>query len=130
MKYANKVVLSIALLTLGTGSAFAGDCRNVKQKFYNEGSTRINVKKVEIDGNDGTWTEDIANRIIEAGGDDITNGRRFNKLDSGHAPGYMRVIFDRWEPQNNRWVEKKKKVVGLQECYDGKTYHLHINQNG
>ncbi len=126
VKYTAVGIAAAVLMAMGS-SAIAGDCKSVKFKFYNDASSKVKVKKVKISGNDGTWTENIANKKILKGKTYTTDARRMNKLDSGKAPGYMTVTYDRWNAGNSKWDGRTEKVTGLKKCNDGKTYHQHVD---
>jgi hypothetical protein len=114
-----------AFLLSATGIAQAGDCRNVKFHFHNEMSSKIKVRGVEIDGNDGTWTEDISNQEINTNGHHTTSGRTLNKLDSGSTPAYMTVNYDKWDAPNGQWLTNRtKRFDDRTACSDNKTYHF------
>ena len=106
-----------------SGTAFAGDCKSVKFKFTNHMGSKIQVKSVTIAGNDGTWTENITNKVITTNGVHTTGGQHLNKLDSGKKPGYMTVNYDKWDANNGRWLNNKAlKFTGLKTCADNTTY--------
>ena len=116
----------VAILSV-SGISHAGDCKNVKFHFKNELSSKIKVKKVEISGNDGTWKEDIGNHQIDTNRHYTTNGRRLNKLDSGEAPDWMKVEYNKWDVANNEWDSKTKKFVDRKVCTDGTTYNFNMH---
>jgi hypothetical protein len=118
--------VAAAVLLSFAGAAEAGDCRNVKFHFKNELSSKIKVRGVEIGGNDGTWTEDIANEQILTNHHYTTNGRTLNKLDSGEKPSFMTVNYDKWDAPNNRWLTRSKRFDDRQECDDNDTYNFVI----
>lgn len=129
MKFAKRISLFVAasVLLSFAGAAEAGDCLNVKLHFINELSSRIKVRSVEIGGNQGTWTEDISNQEIETHHDYTTNGRRLDKLDSGSAPSFMTVNFDKWDAPNNEWDTRSKRFTNRQECNDNHTYNFRLD---
>lgn len=113
------------LMGFGIGNeAFAGDCRQVKFSFTNKTASRIKVKKIEIKGNDGSWTENIANKTIDTNKSYTTNKRRLNKLDSGKK-GNFKVLYDSWDGANSKWRSRSKSFNG-QMCSDGKTFRFRI----
>ncbi|MEZ5657291.1 MAG: hypothetical protein R3E83_01805 [Burkholderiaceae bacterium] len=117
------IAAAAAIALLAGGAAQAGDCKKVKFQFTNNMGTKIKVKSVEIKGNDGTWTEDIANKEILTGNKYTTDGRTMNKLDSGKAPDYQTVKYDQWDAANGRWLNNKtKKFTNRKVCNDGHTY--------
>ena len=85
--------VAAAVLLSFAGAAEAGDCKNVKFHFKNELSSKIKVRSVEIKGNDGTWTEDIANEQILTNHHYTTGGRNLNKLGQ-HAQDTAELFFD------------------------------------
>lgn len=114
-----------AFLLSASGVAQAGDCRNVKFHFHNEMGSKIKVRGVEIDGNDGTWTEDINNHEVNTNGHYTTDGRTLNRLDSGSTPAYMTVNYDKWDAPNGRWLtNRSKRFDDRTACADDKTYHF------
>ena len=118
--------VAAAVLLSFAGAAEAGDCKNVKFHFKNELSSKIKVRAIEIRGNDGTWTEDIANEQILTNHHYTTGGRNLNKLDSGEKPSYMTVVYDKWDAPNNRWLDRTKRFDDRQECDDNDTYNFVI----
>ena len=117
--------VAAAVLLSFAGAADAGDCRNVKFHFHNELSSKIKVRGVVIDGNDGTWTEDISNQEINTNSHYTTNGRTLNKLDSGATPSYMTVNYDKWDAATGGWLtDKTKRFDDRTACSDNKTYHF------
>ena len=125
VKRLSLVAAAAAFLLSVTGVAQAGDCRNVKFHFHNEMSSKIKVRGVEIDGNDGTWTEDISNQEVNTNGHYTTNGRTLNQLDSGSTPAYMTVNYDKWDAPNGQWLTNRtKRFDDRTVCADNKTYHF------
>lgn len=125
VKRLSLVGAAAAFLLSVAGVAQAGDCKNVKFHFHNDMSSKIKVRGVEIDGNEGTWTEDINNTEINTNGDHTTSGRTLNKLDSGKTPGYMTVNYDKWDAANGQWLtDRSKKFDDRTECSDNKIYHF------
>ena len=119
------LLVAAAVALSFVGAAEAGDCKNVKFHFHNDMSSKIKVRGVEIDGNEGTWTEDIYNTEINTNGDHTTSGRNLNKLDSGKTPGYMTVNYDKWDAPNGQWLTNRtKKFDDRTECSDNKIYHF------
>ena len=112
---------AIALMgMLMSTAAFAGDCRQVKFQFTNNTGAKVKVKKIDIKGNDGSWTENIGNEQILMGKKYTTKNRKLNKLDSGKK-GDFTVKYDRWSAGNNKWTGKSQKFSG-KKCNDGKTF--------
>jgi hypothetical protein len=120
------LLVAAAVVVGFSGAAEAGDCKNVKFHFKNEAGAKIKVRGVEIKGNDGTWTEDIANQQILTNQHYTTNGRNLNKLDSGEKPSYMTVHFDKWSANNNAWLDRSQRFDNRQECDDNDTYNFVI----
>ena len=118
------VVLSVFAMIFTAGNAFAGDCKQVKFKFTNSTAAKVKVKNIRIQGNDGTWTENIGNHQIETNRVYTTNKRRLNKLDSGKA-GKFTVNYDRWDAPNNKW-KGKSQTFSNQKCSDGKTFSFKL----
>ena len=118
--------VAAAVVVSFSGAAEAGDCRNVKFHFKNESGAKIKVRNVEIGGNDGTWTEDIANQQILTNHHYTTNGRTLNQLDSGSTPSFMTVNFDKWSANNNAWLDRSQRFTDRQKCDDGDTYNFVI----
>lgn len=119
------VIPAAVVLLSWAGVARAGDCKSVKFHFHNEMGSKIKVRGVEIAGNDGAWTEDINNAEINTNQHYTTDGRTLNKLDSGKAPSYMTVNFDKWDSANGRWLkDQSKKFTNRPECSDGSTYNF------
>lgn len=129
MKLITKTLAAVAAVTfvLASGAASAADCKQVSMKFANNFSSKIKVRSVTIAGNDGTWTEDINNKQINASHNYTTNKRRMNKLDSGKAPGYMTVKYDLWDANNAKWQKNKsKKFTNRKVCNDGHQYFFNM----
>ena len=121
------IAAATAVALLGAGAAHAGDCKQVSFKFQNNTGSKIKVKSVEIKGNDGTWTEDIANKEINTNNSYTTDKRRMNKLDSGEAPGYMTVKYDAWDAANGKWNKNKNlKFTNRKKCADGHQYFFNM----
>lgn len=118
--------VAAAVLVSFAGAAEAGPCKNVKLHFKNEAGAKIRVRNVEIGGNDGTWTEDIANQQILTNHHYTTNGRTLNQLDSGEKPSFMTVHYDKWSPNNNTWLERDQRFTNRKQCDDGDTYNFVI----
>ena len=118
--------VAAAVLLSFAGAAEAGDCRNVKLHFINGLSSKIKVRGVEIGGNQGTWTEDIANHEVSTNDDYTTNGRTLQHLDSGQAPSFMTVNYDKWDAANDRWLTRSKRFENRQVCDDNDTYNFNI----
>src|SRR5262245_13443277 len=118
--------VAAAMLLSFAGAAEAGDCKNVRFHFINGLSSKIKVRGVEIKGNQGTWTEAILNHEISTSGDYTSDGRDLQKLDSGKAPDYMTVNYDKWDAPNDRWLSRSKKYENRQVCDDNDTYNFNI----
>ena len=115
------VIGAIALIgMLASTAALAGDCKGVKFKFTNNTGAKVKVTKIDIKGNDGSWTENIGNKQIMEGKKYTTNKRRLNKLDSGKK-GDFTVKYDRWKGVDNKWYGKSQKFSG-KKCNDDKTF--------
>ena len=120
------LLVAAAVVVAFSGAAEAGDCKNVKFHFRNQSGAKIKVRNVEIGGNDGTWTEDIANQQILTNQHYTTNGRTLNKLDSGEKPSFMTVHYDKWSANNNAWLDRDQRFTDRQECDDNDTYNFVI----
>lgn len=121
------IAAAAAFALVSAGAAHAGDCKNVKFKFTNNMSSKIKVRSVEIKGNDGTWTEDIANKEIFTNASYTTDGRRMNKLDSGKKPDWMKVKYDQLDAANGRWMNNKVKTFDNRAvCSDNHTYTFNM----
>ncbi len=121
MKITSKIVaLTFAVTLLSAGTAFAGDCRQVKFQMTNNSGAKIKVKSIYIQGNDGSWTENIGNKQIDSGKVYTTGQRKLNELDSGKT-GDFKLNYDRWDANNNKWQTKFQKYTG-RKCTDGETF--------
>ena len=129
MKHNVKALWIAAALILAPGVAAAGDCKSVKFKIKNSTAAAIKARGVDINGNDGTWTEDIANRTIDPSKTETTNGRRLNKLDSGKVPGAMTLVYDKRNANVQGGWEKNKRIPVSNKvaCSDGMTYNFTVN---
>lgn len=102
------LLIAVTWLAAGTtagGTAHAGDCVQVRFQFVNDHATRVRVRSVHIVGNDGTWIEDVGNRVINSGAAVLTAPRRLNRLDSG-ATGQFTVIYQLWDAGNAQWSNR------------------------
>ena len=122
-------VLVATLILATSGSALAGDCRDVKFSFKNNIPAKIRVVAVRIEGNDGSWRENVANAVILPTYSHVTGGRRLNRLDSGASPRKMSVEFEEHIPQTqNGWRNRAfRHFTGLPSCVDGITYQFEMN---
>lgn len=90
-------------------------------------NVEIKVKKIYITGNDGSWTEDISNKVIGPGKTYTTNKRRLNKLDSGKK-GTFKVYYDRRQIGPG-WVSETQTFTDKPVCSDGQTYVFWLNHS-
>jgi len=74
------VATTLTAVLMSSGTAFAGDCKQVKFKVTNKlilpgtsAGVEIKVKKIAIVGNDGSWNENIGNKKIEYNKSHTTN---------------------------------------------------------
>ena len=131
IKYATAAAVLAA--ALGTSAAsYAGDCKQVKFKFTNKvkvanTNVEIKVKKIYITGNDGSWNEDISNKVIAPTKTYTTNKRKLNKLDSGKK-GTFKVYYDRRQIGPG-WVAETQTFSGKPACTDGRTYSFWLNKS-
>lgn len=116
--------LAFAATLFTAGTAFAGDCKGVKFKFTNSTGAKVKVKSIYINGNDGSWTENIGNKQIETNKSYTTNKRRLNKLDSGKS-GTFTVKYDRYDAPNKKWYAKSQKWSN-QKCSDNKPFSFKL----
>lgn len=126
-----KIATTIAAITLlaSAATAHAGDCRQVRFNFTNaveQSNIPVDVRvlKINIDGNDGSWTENIGNKKIVGGDSHRTNKRRLNKLDSG-ARGDFEVIYKRRNLGSSGWTTTSQSFND-QLCWDGRTFFFSL----
>jgi hypothetical protein len=117
-------LFAFAALTLTGGSALAGDCKAVKFKFVNQTGAKIKVKSATIKGNDGTWTEDFANKSLDTNASHTTGGQNLNKLDSG-ASGDFTINYERFDAPNDKYVSKSQKFSD-RKCTDNITFTFNL----
>ena len=115
---------TFAGLAFSGGTAMAGDCKAVKFKFVNKTGAKIKVKSATIKGNDGTWTEDFANKTLETNATHTTGGQNLNKLDSGKE-GDFTINYDRFDAPNNKYQGKSQKFSDL-KCSDNITFTFEL----
>jgi len=107
--------------------ALAGDCNKVKFQFSNNTGAAIVVKSIDIDGNDGSWTENIKNKEIKSTRKHTTNKRRLNKLDSGQKAVWG-INYDWLKAETNSWIPVKQ-VFRLYECNDNITMRFDLTSS-
>ncbi len=127
MKIKNIIVTTMGIVFLSALSlpSYAGDCKQVKFKFTNNAGSKIKVKSIDINGNDGSWTENIGNKQILTNQNYTTNKRKLNKLDSGKTGTFV-VKYDKWNAGNNKWDKNRKTSSKSVKCTDGKTIKFSI----
>lgn len=121
MKTSLFAALTAALITFAAFAtpAWAGDCQSVRFRFLNDTGKEIRVLDIRLQGNDGTWTENIGNERMQPDTYHTTNRRRLQHLDSG-AFGNFRLYYDRRD-RNGRWYEVYQDF-NARRCYDGKMF--------
>jgi len=126
------VMAGVVLGSLGMSAAsYAGDCKQVKFQFtnnvvYANEAVDIKIKKIAASGNDGSWTENISNKVVGGNKSYTTDKRRLNKLDSGKRGDFV-VHYERrklgpgWTSVTQAFNNKK--------CWDGKTFTFTLNNS-
>ena len=118
-------ITAFAVGLIGSHTAHAADCKGVSFHFKNQMSSIVKLRYLDITGDKGKWTEQLANTAIEVGTSWTTRKRRMNKLSSGAAPQSIHVALFKLNPATGEWRTTGKTYSKLLDvCQDGHRYEF------